>query len=478
MNKVSFLSIVLISSVISCNAQKIEERPVAPFTKLQAKGAANIIFTDSDTLSLRVKGKEGDLKKLTTKVEDGVLYISNEENLNSTTYVYIKNNTLNDLMLSGACEFKTTNPVKRDAIELNVSGAVNLNAKFDTKKITCLQSGATSVNLQGTTDELSADISGASNFKGYNMTAKNATVVATGASNAKVYASERMKANAAGASDIRVKGNPAELSAEASSAASVTRILDEGKKSSAENDTTSYNFKKKKILVISGNEDEENAKKKSHDPDDFKHWKGFSMGVNGYLSPSGTIEVSRQYSYMDLNYGRSFNFQFNLIERQFNLVQNYVKIVTGFGFDYHLYQFARKTNLTPDSSFTWGRIDSTGQYSYQKNKLRCTYLQVPLLLEFNTSNDPDKTFHVAVGVVGQYLIASRTKQELTENNNEFTRVRKDWYNLSPFGAKAHVNLGYKNWTVFGEYSLTTLFQPQKGPELYPFTAGIRLVPFS
>jgi hypothetical protein len=85
---------------------------------------------------------------------------------------------------------------------------------------------------------------------------------------------------------------------------------------------------------------------------------------------------------------------------------------------------------------------------------------------------------MAFGVIGEYLILSRTKQKLEQNNFDFTKERKDSYNLSPFAAKAHVNIGYRGFTAFGEYSLTPMFQKGKGPELYPFTVGVRLVPFN
>jgi hypothetical protein len=155
-----------------------------------------------------------------------------------------------------------------------------------------------------------------------------------------------------------------------------------------------------------------------------------------------------------------------------------LKIVTGFGIDYHSYQLSNKTNLNPDTSYTYGRLDSTNNFEYKKNRLRNTYLQIPLLIELNSSNNPAKSFHIAFGVIGQYLIASRTKQILEQNNFEIEKIRKDNYNMSPFAAKAHVNFGYRGFTVFGEYSLTTLFQAGKGPELYPFSVGIRVIPFS
>lgn len=201
------------------------------------------------------------------------------------------------------------------------------------------------------------------------------------------------------------------------------------------------------------------------------------MATNGYFNTTGGLNVPKQYNFMDLDYSHSFNFQFNIIERHFNIHKNYVKVVTGMGFDYHIYALANRVNLNPDTSFTWGVKDTSGA-NFLKNRLRCTYLQVPLLLEFNTSSNPDKTFHIAMGVIGEYLIASRTKQVLENNKTEFKRVNKDNYNLTPFALKAHINAGYGGWTLFAEYNLTPLFDNGKGPELYPFAAGIRIVPFT
>ena len=219
-------------------------------------------------------------------------------------------------------------------------------------------------------------------------------------------------------------------------------------------------------------------KKKAANPSKFKHWHGVMLGANGYLDATGNMELQKSMSYMDLNYARSFNIQINPIERQFYIVRHYMKIVTGLGLDVHRYELARRTTLDPDSDFTGGVVDSSGLSSFEKNKFRITYLQVPLLLEFNTSNYYKRTFHVAAGVIGQYRIGASTKQIVNSGGFEIKRKNSDDYNLNPFGLKAHVNFGYRGWTIYAEYSLTSLFKTGKGPELYPVTAGLRVIPFS
>lgn len=482
--KTKFFSILLITSVITIKAQQVQTRQVSPFNKIEAYGSVNVIYTSSDSLEVKVSAADKEIDNVETKVDNATLFINNKGRFTNPVTVYVKNNKLTDLQSSGATSFKTTNTIKGDSISFSVSGSANVKASTEMRSIHAIQSGASDLKLTGTATNLYAELSGASTLKGYDLYVNNANVVTTGASTAKVYVSEKLVANASGASNIKIKGDVKDISAEATPAASITKTFDQAKSSKkGNNDTTVYNWKGRKVIIIGADKDFDLTDtikiKRSYINEDFNHWAGFSMGVNGYVGTNGSMTLPRSINYMDLDYSRSFNFQFNFIERHLNLVKNNLKLVTGFGFDYHSYAFNRNTILNPnsDSLGDFATVDSSNIYSYNKNKFRSTYIQVPLLLEFNTSNNPRKSFHMAFGVVGQYLISSRTKQELGQNDFEFTKQRRDSYNLSPFSAKALVNIGYREFTVFGEYSLTSMFQSGKGPELHPFTIGVRLIAF-
>lgn len=472
-----FLSIALLSSIVTLNAQVSQNRQVGTFSKIQVSDAVNVVFTQSDSLAVNVSGNEKELASVETKVEKSTLIITARGKFYNPVTVYVKNNTLDEIMCSGASEFKTTNTVKSENLLISVSGAAHANATCESKVLKEIQSGASEVILAGSADQLDAEISGASSLKAYNLKTINANVVTTGASSAKVNVSDKLSANATGASSIKVKGNVKDISAEATSAASITRIVDDKKLDGK--DSTTFNWKGKKLIII-GSEDkkQDTIVKKRHNKRDFNHWAGFSIGVNGLLTPSGDFNMPSKYKYLDLNYSRSANFQLNLFQHNFHIYKNYVNLVTGFGIEWRRYMLDNKTTLNPDSSFTWGVIDSTSKFSYNKNLFKSTLLQVPFLLEFNTSRKPSKSFHIAVGAVGQFLINSKTKQKLELDGDNYTKIHKDNYNMSPFQLKAHASIGYSKFTVFGEYNLTPLFASNKGPELYPFVIGVRLIPFS
>ena len=76
-----------------------------------------------------------------------------------------------------------------------------------------------------------------------------------------------------------------------------------------------------------------------------------------------------------------------------------------------------------------------------------------------------------------YRLGSKTKQKYEENDKTQKVKDRNDYNLNDFRLNAVVRLGYGDFTVFASYSLTELFEDNKGPELYPFTVGISLVSF-
>jgi hypothetical protein len=475
----NLITIIGLTSLLSlgCQAQKTQERPITNFTKIELSGSVNVFFRQSDTLSLKVTADSDEMSRVLTEVKNETLEISNKGKFSSPINIYVNAKTLNAVTTSGAVDFKTQNLILNDTLILDISGSSNVNINTTSKKIKITQNGASDLTLKGRTNSLVAEVSGASELKAYGLQIENADLLTTGASTAKVNVSNKLKANASGASTIKIKGDLKEIFAESTSAATIKRIEPQDLSKNS-NDTTRFTLGDKKVIIIGSDDDEKSEKKIGNSSSDFKHWRGIFIGINGLLNVNGGTNFDKLAPNFDLNRRYSDNVQINIFERQFNIAKNYFKIITGFGIDYRRFEFAKKTNLQANAIFTSSNLDTTNQYNYKRNTLRSTYIQVPLMLEFNTSNKPKKSFHIAAGVVGQFLLGASTRQKLEQGGYKSIRTRKDDYNLSPFAAKAHVNFGYADWTIFGEYNLTPLFERGKGPELYPFCIGFRIINFS
>lgn len=462
-------------------AQDTKKQDIESFSSVSASGVANIRYMNSDTNSILLKGSIDDFKRVEFYVKDNTLFIHTNGNIDNPLTIYVSGNKLNEVDIAGAASFKTSGKLNAPQFHVNSSGASNVTLELNANLIKAVITGASNTNLMGTTHTFNAVVTGAANLKAYDLVADTVDINASGASNARVFANQKINVSASGASNVKFKGNPSTVSAEGSTASKIMKVNPDGGSSNTSSDTsrskTSFKYRNKEIIII----DNDNYKPYDHNyvNSDLtrKHWQGLWLGFGGYTNPSIGFTMNNPYKYMTLDYGRSFNFQWNLGQRNLNLIGKYVQLSTGLGLQFSNLKFDNNTKLNADSSFTWGYIDSSNVYSYRKNRFKQSYVTVPLLLNFNTSKRLNKNFHISVGVVGKYLLASRTKQILVQNNNEFTAVRKDDYNINPFQFDGYASIGYRNYTVFTQYALNELFRKDRGPQVYPFAVGIRVLSF-
>jgi hypothetical protein len=474
MNRLILSTLVLFG--LAANAQTSQQRNIPQFSSLEVSGATNVQFRQGDSSNVKVVGNEAELANVLTTVENGILVVRGKGSFKNTYKVYVTGPVLKQITASGASKVSLADTLRTDVINLNVTGASTVKGAVKSKSIDISVSGASVVELTGSTRDLKGTVSGASVLKTYNLYSQNAEVTTSGASTAKVYAGQKISANATGSSSVKFKGNPPEVSAEASTSSSIARVVDDSQANtnSDSKDSTTINFKKKKFIII--NKDLDIDTHLSSNDDDFHNWAGFGIGVNGWTS-GGSFNLPKSQKYMELDYGKSLNFQLNPLEKDIHIYKNYINLVVGLGFEWSQYQFNNPTTLNADSSYTYGVIDTNSTFNYKKNRFKTTFVNVPVLLEFNTSKNPDRAFHVAFGVIGGYRLGSRTRQVLENDGQDLKLVRKDSYNMNPFRVNAHASVGYRNLTLYADYALTPLFENGKGPELYPFTFGVKLVSF-
>jgi len=454
-------------------AQTSSIRNVTNFNGINATGAAKIIYKQSDSVSVIVKTEnEDEQARVKVEVTKQTLQINMSGNFEKGPKVIVSSPSLNSIELSGASSVDIDDTLRTEEISIDATGASRISANLRANKIKATSSGAASIKLSGFANTLDAATVGASSLKSSDLQAREVMVNTKGASSAKVYATEKINANATDASSIKIKGNPTQVAIENSAAASVKRIMADGSNMA---DSLSIKWKGKEYVIEVDNDGE----KKKKDPlkKHFHNWAGMTLGVNGLLTPALSTSPDSRYSYMELDLSRSLNLQINPFQYNFHLYKNRLNLVTGAGLEWRTYRFANNVILNPDSSFTHGTIDNTPGINYRRNNLNSVLIQVPLLLEFNSGDRRKKSFHVAGGVLGQVMIGSNTFQRFILNGYTYTRSRDDNYNMNPFQAKAHFSIGYAHFTAFAEYNVNGLFTKNKGPVMNPFTIGVRILPF-
>jgi hypothetical protein len=181
-------------------------------------------------------------------------------------------------------------------------------------------------------------------------------------------------------------------------------------------------------------------------------------------------------NFMDLNTDRSWTYGLNMFQHDFGLGTNKVGIVTGLGIEWSNYNFDRDMNIRRDSIGIIQPYDISYLGSIQKNKLSTTYLNIPLLLEFQIPGGK-KSVYLSGGILGGIKLGSHSKIVYKENGDKKKIKDKDDYNLNSLRYGITVRAGYKGLNLFATYYPTPLFEKNKGPELYPFYVGLTLIDF-
>ena len=242
-------------------------------------------------------------------------------------------------------------------------------------------------------------------------------------------------------------------------------------------DTTKIKLKHSRILIISNKDSLMEDLNDDDDDDDHKNkfWSGIEIGINGYADKNNSLGVPGTHEFLELDYGKSINWNLNIWEQDIRLVGEYVKLITGLGFEFNHYAFKNNTTLIPGGDSIWAFTDTVA--NFDRNKLKTTYLTAPLMIGISTSEDKRKAFRIAGGMILGYRIGSRLKQKYELGDDTFRPKVASAFNTSPFKYSATARVGYGRFTLYGNYALNSLFEDGEGPELHPFSVGIRVLPF-
>lgn len=265
-----------------------------------------------------------------------------------------------------------------------------------------------------------------------------------------------------------------------------------------ESDSTKINLGKMKIVIIEDKGKEKKGQKKiiidekviidnngnilnedvnknadkddKPEENDFAHWAGFGIMANGFLNSSGKISSANDAEFLELDYARSIGVNFNLLEKRFPIFKEYIGLTTGLGIQWNRYMLKNNVDVFSNQDSTFGVTN--GFIDYRKNVLRATYLQAPLLLEFNTNKNPEKAWHLSVGVVGGIRIGSSLKTKWEEDDKSRKERVKSNFNFNPFHSYATAIIGYHNVNLYVNYGLTEIFEKGKGVAFSPVNAGV------
>ncbi|MFW6019262.1 MAG: GIN domain-containing protein [Bacteroidales bacterium] len=480
MNKFGILALGLLTALsVQAQTKKLDITPESGMdvNKLIVKGALsiNIIQGEESKIWLEYDEEEEDQMpkekvNVNYKAESNTLKLDHAMFSGYPGKIFLQTSQLEYIKMAGAIDLNNSDTIRSPKLSVVAEGASDIKLLLDVDLLSTNLSGASAVKYAGTAVTHKIKTSGAADVHARRLFTKDLRADISGFSNVNVLVSNSIKGSVSGMSNL-VNHSKAKINEVETSGVS---------NASSNSDTTQFRFGKSKIIITDSDlkmkmdedfDDEMDEEKKEEEFDG--HWGGFELGFNGFVNADNKMELPQEYEFLKLREEKSILVNLNLFEQNINLIRNHVGFVTGLGLQYNNYRFANNVILDNDGDKLAGDYDKDTDRNYIKSKLVANYLTVPLILEFTTHGKNE--FHIGAGAQFAWKIGEHSKIVYEKGTNrQKEKDRGDFY-LNPYKLELTGRIGWGWINLFATYSLNEMFEDGKGPEMYPFTAGVTLI---
>jgi hypothetical protein len=234
--KNTFKLLVLFTSIslLSCNEQytgikgsgnitKEKRNSEASFTGVVSDSGVTVIVAQESTASIEVETDDNIQQYITTKVENGTLYIKVKGNINTQSPINInlKMPSISSLEASSGSSIHTKNTLKGTTIALNTSSGGEIEAVIEYEKVSCDASSGSHLTVSGKALHAETSSSSGSEIDAEELAANEIVADASSGSFTKVKPIIKLKGTASSGSSIAYYQTPKTLIKTESSGGSV-----------------------------------------------------------------------------------------------------------------------------------------------------------------------------------------------------------------------------------------------------------------
>lgn len=206
------------------------EVPIDDFSRLAASHSFEVNVTVGDEPSLTLRVDDNLESSLDVGVTDDTLRIGLKPRTtasNATLEADVTVTSLDAIEGSGAVNVHL-GTLAGSTLDLQLSGASELDGAVDFESMTGEISGASNVSLSGRIATLDIEASGASDLSLLDLEVDEFIVSLSGASSAEASVNDSIQASLSGASSLRYRGDPDVTTLDVSGASSIGKISDAG----------------------------------------------------------------------------------------------------------------------------------------------------------------------------------------------------------------------------------------------------------
>lgn len=229
------IALVVAASVSSCMINCVhgsghaatENRKVTEdFTRLEISGGFKVILKQDSSGKISVTADDNILKYIKTKNDGGTLKIFTHKSIcnggDMTVTIGVKQ--LERIRASGATEISADGKLVCRDMEFHLSGASKVNLDLNAANVIVEGSGDTELQLSGQASSTHVDMSGVAQIHAYNFVVSDYDISTSGASHCELNVLHSLHVSSSGASEIKYKGNPTDVSNDKSGASSLEKV--------------------------------------------------------------------------------------------------------------------------------------------------------------------------------------------------------------------------------------------------------------
>jgi hypothetical protein len=203
-----------------------ETRKVTSFDGIEVSGAFDIILKQGTVEEVILEADANLLPLIRTDVVGGTLRLETRKPINHVTVMkaYITVKDLKRIDVSGAVDINTDGRITVPELSIDASGASDSKLELAVQKLKLDCSGASKMRFSGYATDVNMDLSGASDIFGFDMLVENFDIEISGAGNAQINVTKKIRAEISGAGSVKYKGSPTEIDQSVSGAGSIKKV--------------------------------------------------------------------------------------------------------------------------------------------------------------------------------------------------------------------------------------------------------------
>ena len=206
--------------------QITESYNVANFNELEISGAFRVNLKQDSSLALSITTDDNLMKYIHVESDGERLHIYNKKSVcgSGEMILNIGIKQLSRLTGSGAVNFVSAGKINAKDLHIGLNGASSVNLDLTADNVSTEGTGSSEIDLKGQATSHRVQLTGAGKLRAFDFVVGKYDIRSTGAADCEINVLTDLQVSSTGASDVKYKGNPANVNSTKLGAGTVTHV--------------------------------------------------------------------------------------------------------------------------------------------------------------------------------------------------------------------------------------------------------------